>query len=80
MSDLVRVRVGDVEKNVGRTFAEANELDVIDEPTHNPDGTLRGTTRANGRPRTQKTTVAKEAAARKAAVTESAPDEKGSDQ
>ena len=80
MSDLVRVRLNGVEKNVGRTFAEANELEVLDEPTRNLDGTLRATTRANGRPRKPKTSVADAAAKKKAAVTESAPDEKGSDQ
>ena len=65
MSDLVRVRLGDVEKNVGAAFAERFELDVIDEPTHRPDGTARGVTRAGGRARKPKTSVDQQAAAKK---------------
>ena len=79
MPDLVRVRINDVSKTVGRTFAEALDLEVLDEPATNPDGTVRATTRANGRPRKPKTTVAKSAAAKKA-VTESATDQKESGQ
>lgn len=71
MSDLVRVRLGDFEKNVSRSFAEANDLTVLDEPTTNRDGSLRGTTRKAGRPVKPKTSVAKKVA-EKAAVT-SAP-------
>lgn len=49
-SELVRVRLGNIEKNVGRVYAESLELDVLDdEPTHNLDGTVRGETRSNGR-------------------------------
>lgn len=72
MPDLVRVRIGDIEKNVGKAFAEANDLTVLDEPTTNRDGSLRGTTRKDGRPVKKKTTVDSSAAAKKAAVT-SAP-------
>lgn len=79
MAELVRVRINGIEKNVGRGFAEAKGLDVLDEPTHRADGSLRGETRSGGRPAKKKTSVAKEAAAKKAAVTESAPDEKESD-
>lgn len=79
MADLVRVRIDGFEKNVGRVFAEMNDLKVLDEPTHNGDGSPRGTTRSGGRAVKKRTTVATEAAAKKAAVTESAPDEKGSD-
>lgn len=71
MSDLVRVRIGGIEKNVGKAFAEINDLEVLDEPTTNRDGTLRGTTRKDGRPVKPKTSVAKKVA-EKAAVT-SAP-------
>jgi hypothetical protein len=70
MSDLVRVRLDGVEKNVGRAFAERFELEVLDEPTSRPDGTPRRTTRRRGRPMKPKTTVAKEAAAK----LEKAPD------
>lgn len=75
MADLVRVRLNGFEKNVGRTFAETTEgAEILDEPTSNPDGTLRGITRTGGRRAKPKTSVAKQAAAKKqAAVTESAP-------
>lgn len=61
MSDLVRVRVGDREFNVGRAHAEANDLKVLDEPTHLRDGSLRPTTRAGGRQIKPRTTVETEA-------------------
>lgn len=77
--ELVRVRINEFEKNVGKAFAKVVGLKVLDEPTRNGDGTLRATTRVGGRPVKKKTSVATEAAAKKAAVTESAPDEKGSD-
>lgn len=67
MSDLVRVRENGFELNVGRTHAEAAGLEVLDEPTTRPDGTLRRATRINGRPVKPKTTVAKKAAEKKAA-------------
>jgi len=81
MSDVVRARieVGDVviEKTVGRAYADAAGLSVLDEPTHNPDGAPRPTVRTSarsGRPAKQKTTASTEAAKKKA-VTQSA-DEK----
>lgn len=64
MSDLVRVRIGDVEKNVGASFAELFSLEVLDEPTRRPDGSLRPPSRANGRPMKPKTSVADAAAAK----------------
>lgn len=64
MSKLVRVRLNGVEKNVGAAFAERFDLKVLDEPTHRPDGQLRGVTRAHGRPAKPKTTVAEAAAAK----------------
>lgn len=71
---LVRVRIGRRETNVGKAFAEAKGLTVLDEPTTNPDGTLRGSTRVNGRAdRKPKTSVSTEAAKKKAAGTETAP-------
>lgn len=78
MADLVRVRLNGFEKNVGRTFAEATEgVEILDEPTRNPDGTPRATTRTGGRRAKPKTSVAEQAAAKKkAAVTESAPTDK----
>lgn len=65
MSDLVRVRIGKVEKNVGADYAEIHELEVLDEPTHNDDGTLRVETREGGRQAKPKTTVAAAAAQKK---------------
>ncbi len=76
MADLVRVRLNGVEKNMGRVLAEASEdVTVLDEPTHNGDGSPRRETRKGGRPAKKKTTVAEQAAAKKA-VTESADDKK----
>ncbi len=66
MSDLVRVRVGDREFNVGRTDAERRGLNVLDEPTHTKSGNPRPETRAGGRPDKPKTTVAKQAAGKQA--------------
>jgi hypothetical protein len=74
--DLVRVRVNGYEKNVGRAYAEAHDLEVLDEPTRDRAGALRPTTRKGGRRAKPKTTVTQEAAKKKAAVTESAPTEK----
>lgn len=68
MAELVRVRINGIEKNVGRGFAEAKGLDVLDEPTHNGDGSLRDTTRSGGRRVKKKTSVAQAAAEKKAAV------------
>lgn len=84
VDDLVRARVNGVEMNLGRTFAESTEgVEVLDEPVTNPDGSLRGQTRAAGRPAKPRTTVAEKAAAKKtaasktAAVTEPATTTKG---
>lgn len=60
MTDLVRAVLGDFEKNVGRAYAEAKGLKILDEPTH-IHGNSRRTTR-KGRPAKPKTTVAAEAA------------------
>lgn len=77
--ELVRVRVGDREFNVGATYAASNDLMVLkDEPTHLDDGTPRPETARGGRPVKPTVSVA-EAAASKAAVidSESAPTKKG---
>lgn len=68
MADLVRVRLDGVEKNVGRSFAEANKLEVLDESPYRGDGRPRPTTRKGGRPMKPKTSVAKQVAENKAAV------------
>lgn len=65
MAELVRVRIGDVEKNVGAEYAEINGLTVLDEPTTNSDGTPRAETRKDGRPAKPRTTVAAAAAQKK---------------
>lgn len=64
MSDLVRVRVNGVEKNVGRAHAERHGYLVLDEPTRKGDGSLRPATRSHGRPRKPKTSVAEAVAAK----------------
>lgn len=77
---LVRVRVGDREFNVGATYAESNELEVLeDEATHLDDGTPRPETARGGRQLKPKTSVTEAAEQKKAAVidSESAPTKKG---
>lgn len=74
-NDLVRVRLNGVEMNLGKAHAESlKDAEILDEPTVNPDGSLRGETRIGGRPVKPKTTVAKKAAEKKA-VTASADDQ-----
>ena len=68
MSDLVRVREGDREFNVGRSHAEARGLTILDEPVRDRTGELRPVTRSNGRKVKPKVSVA-EAAEKKAAST-----------
>ncbi len=72
MADLVRVRLDGFEKNVSASFAKSHKLDVLDEPTHRSDGTPRPTLRAGGRRVKPKTTVAKQAAAKKTAASKPA--------
>ncbi|MGH3349308.1 MAG: hypothetical protein ACRDPS_01485 [Nocardioides sp.] len=77
--ELVRVRVGDREFNVGAAYAKAKKLEVLkDEATHLADGSPRPETARGGRPVKPTVSVA-EAAASKAAVidSESAPNKKG---
>lgn len=85
MHDLVMTRVDAGEeyvlKPMGRALAEASGVEVVDEPARRPDGSVKPERRVrkrSGRPAKKKTTVAKEAAAKKAAVidSESAPTEK----
>lgn len=64
--ELVRVRIDDIETNVGAAFAEAEGLEVLDEPTTNPDGSRREETRVNGRKAKPKTSVAEKAAEKSA--------------
>lgn len=42
MADLVRVRVPGGTTSTSRAWAEAHDLDVLDEPTVKRDGTVRG--------------------------------------
>lgn len=61
--ELVRVRIGDIEKNMGRSLAERSKgVEILDEPVTNGDGTLRGTTRKDGRRMKPKVTVNEKAA------------------
>ena len=68
MADLVRVRLNGVEKNVGRAFAEANDLEVLDESAYSAAGRPRRTTRVGGRPRKPHTSVAELVAEKKKAT------------
>ena len=68
MAELVRARIGDVEKNVGAAFAKVYDLETLDEPTARPDGSPRATTRKDGRRAKNKTTVDQSATAKKAAT------------
>lgn len=79
MSDFARVRVGEAEFTTGREYAEHRGWQVLDEPTHLPDGRLRPQTRLNGRPEKPRTTVNEAAAKKKGAVIESAPTQEGND-
>lgn len=67
MPNLVRARIGDRAVNVSPEYAEANGLEVLDEPTHGEDGRIRPETRVDGRPVKPKTSVAEAAAAKKKA-------------
>jgi hypothetical protein len=67
MAKLVRVLITPTTaKNFSDVLAKKAGLTVLDESITNPDGTLRGESRASGRPNKKKTTVA-QAAAEKAA-------------
>lgn len=88
MSDPVRARLNGVESNMSPFFAKLHKAEVLDEPTSNADGTLRGETRTGGRRIKPRTTVAAaagktgtttpartKAAAKKAAVSAQNPKE-----
>lgn len=65
---LVRALIGDQQVNVSPEYAESQRLELLlDEPTHNPDGSVRESTRSNGRPIKPKTTAADAAAKKQAA-------------
>lgn len=68
---LVRVTNGIVNFNAGASHAKAKGLTVLDESAYGRDGQPKPVTRANGRPRKPKTSVADQVAEKKAA-TESA--------
>lgn len=72
MSDLVVARLNGFDKPVGRAFAEAKGLEVLDESHLNPDGSIRRMAKSNGRPMKPKTSVAKKVAEKKAASPEPA--------
>jgi hypothetical protein len=66
--ELVRVRIGNIETNVGRVRAEKADLTILDESPYRGDGRPRRSTRKGGRPRKPKTSVAEKAAEKKAAT------------
>lgn len=71
---LVRVRANGREFNVGAAYAEANGLEVLDEPTHR-GGFARPVTRTGGRKVKPKTTVSAEAAKKAATSAEKNDDD-----
>lgn len=73
--ELARVRLGSgsnvVEKNMSRVFAEMAGVTILDEPTHEPNGSQRSETGKDGRPLKERTSVdeeAKKATARSAST------------
>lgn len=68
--ELVWARVGDHCAAVSRSQAIGDDLEVLDEPVRDGNGDVRRPTRANGRPRKKRTSVAQEAAAQDAAPSE----------
>jgi len=65
---LVRARHKGTDYTMARYFAQKLGATIVQSPTTNPDGSLRGPTSAeSGRKAKSKTTVAKKAAAKKAA-------------
>ncbi len=76
MADLVRVRINGYEKSLGRAYAEAHNLEILDEPAVDGRGDTLPTTRKNGRKAKPKTTVNEAAEQKKAAVIEPAPTDK----
>lgn len=77
---LVRARLDGVDHTMSRFFAKRLGAQIIQSPTTNEDGTLRGpSSSVSGRKAKTKTTVG-EASAAKKAVTESADSTKENDQ
>jgi hypothetical protein len=74
--DLVRVRENGIEHNEGRARALALGLEILDEPTH-IYGNRRPANRVGGRPVKPRTTVAKQAAAKKLPRPSKGPESKG---
>ena len=69
MTDLVRVRIGNEEKSLGRAYAIANDLEVLDEPALDRTGRVRKPTRIGGRPKKPRTTVDDAAAKKRGSTT-----------
>jgi hypothetical protein len=67
MSDAVRARLKDGrETNLSPFFAKRLGAEVLDEPTHNPDGSVRVDTAKGGRPLKPRTSVDEASTAKKA--------------
>lgn len=74
MSEFVRVRLENGhEVSLAAVFVEGTSLQVLDEPATDLRGRPLGASRMNGRPMKPKTTVAKEAAKKKAVARMSDP-------
>lgn len=70
MADFVRARLDGTDYTMARFWAKRLGAEIIQSPTHNDDGTLRGPTSANtGRKAKPKTTVGKQSTAKQADTT-----------
>jgi hypothetical protein len=65
MPDLVRVRNAGFEYNVGRAHAEANDLEILDEPARDSLGALVPRVRVDGRSAARKRKTSVDAEAKK---------------
>lgn len=69
INELVRVRIGKVEKTMGRALAEqSDDVEILDDaPIRTVDGRMLDETGFDGRPLKPRTSVTTEATAKKAA-------------
>ena len=79
MADFVRARLDGTDYTMARFWAKRLDAQIIQSPTHNDDGTLRGpTSAATDRKAKPKTTVDKSSAAKQADDTTATTEENNS--